>query len=167
MHQLGMFVTISTRVGFMFVFIQSLLKVDSQMRKLGMFVTISTGVGLMLVFSHSLLKVDSQMHRLGISPPPSCHGVHRNRMQKLKTHLLRTPRSKILPLNTGVGYHMAMHASPVSRDLFLELISTFPVHSSAFFSKTSPEFSPALAVANAGSCVSPQSREGHHTGCHR
>ena len=76
MHQLGMFVTISTRVGFMFVFIQSLLKVDSQMRKLGMFVTISTGVGLMLVFSHSLLKMDSQMHRLGISPPPSCHGVY-------------------------------------------------------------------------------------------
>ena len=34
-------------------------------------------------------------------------------------------------------------------------ISTLPIHSSAFFSKISPDFFPALAVANTGSCVGP------------
>ena len=34
-----------------------------------------------------------------------------------------------------------------------------------FFSKTSPDFFPALAVANTGSCVGPQNKIGHPARC--
>ena len=33
------------------------------------------------------------------------------------------------------------------------------------FSKTSPDFFPALAVANTGSCIGPQNKIGHPAGC--
>ena len=60
-------------------------------------------------------------------------------MQKLKTNLFRTLRSKVLPLKPGVDQNIAMHASPTARDFFLGLISTspvtFPVHSPSFFPK--------------------------------
>ena len=45
------------------------------------------------------------------------------------------------------------------------LISTLPVHSPAFFPKTSPKFFPVLAVANTGSCVGLQNKIGHLAGC--
>ena len=62
------------------------------------------------------------------------------RTKKLKTHQLRTQSLKVLPLMSGVGQHIAMHASPTAADFFLELIFTLPVHSPAFFPQTSPEF---------------------------
>ena len=59
---------------------------------------------------------------------------------EIKAPLLRTQSLEVLPLKAGVRQHTAMHASPIARDFLLELISTLPVHSPAFFSKTFPEF---------------------------
>ena len=39
--------------------------------------------------------------------------------------------SKVLPIEPGVGQNISLHASPTARDFFLELISTFLVHSSS------------------------------------
>ena len=44
------------------------------------------------------------------------------------------------------------------------LISTLPVHSSAFFQNLSWNF-PLSAVASTGSCVGPQNKIGHLAGC--
>ena len=38
----------------------------------------------------------------------------------------------------GVGQNIATHASPAIRNSFLVLLSTFPVHSSSFFSQSFP-----------------------------
>ena len=38
----------------------------------------------------------------------------------------------VLPLKPGVGQNTATHASPTAGNVFLVLISTFPVHSSSF-----------------------------------
>ena len=55
---------------------------------------------------------------------------------------------------------MAMHATPTARDFFLT--SVYPTGPFSFISfKTSPEFSPVLAVANTASCVGPQIKIGH------
>ena len=70
---------------------------------------------------------------------------------------MRTQSLKVLHLKRGVGQYLAIHASLTASEFFL--ISTLPVHSSAF-SKTSPEFFPVLALANTGSCVGPQNKIG-------
>ena len=49
------------------------------------------------------------------------------RTKKLKSQLMRTQSLKVLPLKPGVGQYIA------------KLIFTLPVHSPAFFSKTSPK----------------------------
>ena len=67
------------------------------------------------------------------------------RMQKLKSHLVRTQSLNVLPIKPGVGKYIAIHATLAARDFFL--ISTLPVHSPAFFPKPLP-ISPVLAVAN-------------------
>ena len=41
------------------------------------------------------------------------------RTQKLKSHLMRTQSSKVLPLKPGVGQCIAMHATRTARDFFL------------------------------------------------
>ena len=87
-------------------------------------------------------------HTLGIF---ACSGALR--MQKLKSHLVRTQSLNVLPLKPPHN-----HATLTARNFFL--ISTFPVHSSAFFSKTSPGFFLSLAVANTGSYVGPQNKIG-------
>ena len=47
-------------------------------------------------------------------------------------------------------------------------ISTFPVHSSSFFSKPSPKFlCVSCGLCYAGSCVDPQNQTGHPAHCHR
>ena len=46
------------------------------------------------------------------------------RMQKLKTHMLRTQSSKILPFEPGAGLYMAMHAVPTAMDF--SLVSFYP-----------------------------------------
>ena len=95
------------------------------------------------------------------SPTGLCSGELQ--MQKLKSHLVRTQSLRILPLKPEVGQYIAIHATLTARDFSL-LISTLPVHSSAFFPNIS-RFFLALAVANTGSCVGPQNKIGHPAGC--
>ena len=62
------------------------------------------------------------------------------RTQKLMSHLVRTQSLNVLPLEPGVGQHIAIHATLTARNFFLAYF--YP--SSPFaciFSKTSPEFS--------------------------
>ena len=73
------------------------------------------------------------------------------RRQKLKSHLVRTQSLNVLPLKPGVGTCMLRLLPGISS----LLISTFPVHSPAFFPKHLPIFFPVLALANIGSCVGP------------
>ena len=67
------------------------------------------------------------------------------RTQKLKSYLVRTQSLNVLPLKPGVGQYITIHAILIARDFFLA-VSTFPVHSPAFFPKLLPNF-PVLAVA--------------------
>ena len=62
------------------------------------------------------------------------------RTQKLNSHLVRTKSLNVLPLKPGVGQHIAIYATRMPGISSL-LISTLPVHSPAFFSKSSPDFS--------------------------
>ena len=41
------------------------------------------------------------------------------RTQKLKSHLVRTQRLNVLPLEPGVGQYIAIHAAFFSRNFFL------------------------------------------------
>ena len=75
------------------------------------------------------------------------------RTQKLKSHLVRTQTLNVLPFKPGVGQYIAIHATLTAREFFL--ISTLPVHSSAFFPKPLPIFS----------CVGLQNEIGHPAGC--
>ena len=81
-------------------------------------------------------------------------------MQKLKTHSFRIHSSKVPPLKPGARQNIAMYASPTASDFFLDLISTFLVHSPSFFPNLSQVF-PVLAVANTGSCMGPQNKKGY------
>ena len=63
------------------------------------------------------------------------------RTQNLKSHLMRTQSLRVLPLNLGVGQYVTIHAT-LTAGISSSLISILPVHSPAFFSKTSPEFFP-------------------------
>ena len=67
----------------------------------------------------------------------SCSRSGELRTQKLKSYLVRTQSLKVLHLKRGVGQYLAIHASLTASEFFL--ISTLPVHSSAF-SKTYPNF---------------------------
>ena len=61
------------------------------------------------------------------------------RTQKLKSHLVRTQSSNVLPFKPGVGQYIAIHATLTARDFFLAYF--YP--SSPFtciFSKISPNF---------------------------
>ena len=60
---------------------------------------------------------------------------------EIKDHVLRNQSSKVVPLKPGVAENIAMHASPIARDFFLELISTSLVQSPLFLSKLLPSFS--------------------------
>ena len=62
------------------------------------------------------------------------------RMQKLKSHLVRTQSLNVSPLKPGVGQYKAIHAVLSARDFFL----TYFYPSGPFtciFSKASPDFS--------------------------
>ena len=85
------------------------------------------------------------------------------RTQKLKSHLVRTQSLNVLLLKPGVGRYIAMHATLTARDFFL--ISTLPVHSPAFFFQNRSRFLSVLAVVNTTSCVGPQNKTGHPSGC--
>ena len=88
------------------------------------------------------------------------------RTQKLKSHLVRTQSLNGLPLKPGVGQYTAIHATLTARNFFFAYFYPSSPFTCIFFSKTSPDyFFPALAVANTGSCVGPQNKIGHPTGC--
>ena len=83
-----------------------------------------------------------------ILPLPLCYGPRsgEQRTQKVRSYLLRTQNSKVLPLEPGVGQNKAMHATPTARNFFLAIfyhLSPFTgFFFSLFFSKTSPKFFP-------------------------
>ena len=85
-------------------------------------------------------------------------------MQKLKSHLLRTQSLKVLPLKTGVGQYVAMHATLTVRDSFLANFYPSDPFICIFFQNFSQVF-PVLAVANTGFYVRPQNKIGHPAGC--
>ena len=58
--------------------------------------------------------------------------------------------SKVFSVKPGVGYNIAIHASPTARDFFLSKIY-LPFSFIFIVSKTTPEFL-VLAVAIAGLC---------------
>ena len=61
------------------------------------------------------------------------------RTQKLKSHLLRIQSLKVLPLNPGVGQHIAIHGTLTARDFFLA--NFYPSSSfTCIFSEISPKF---------------------------
>ena len=86
------------------------------------------------------------------------------RMQKFKSHLMRTQSLKVLSLKPGVGQYIAMHATLTAWDFFLANFYSFPVHSTAFFQNLSRVF-PTLAAANRGSLCRPRNTIGHPAGC--
>ena len=89
-----------------------------------------------------------------------------SRSGELRKHEIKVSSGENTELKgypSGVGQYIAVHAALTARDFFL--ISTCPVHSPAFFSKTSPDFFPVSAVANTGCCVGPQDEIGHPAGC--
>ena len=76
--------------------------------------------------------------------PPSVPRSGELRMQKLKSHLVRTQSLNVLPFKPGVGQYIAIRATLTAGEFFLAYF--YP--SSPFtciFSKTSPNFFPALA----------------------
>ena len=86
------------------------------------------------------------------------------RTQKLKSHLVRTQSLNILPLNSGVGQYIAIHATLTARDFFLAYFYTSGPFT-CMFSKTSPDFSLCWLWLTHGSCVGPQNKIGHPAGC--
>ena len=64
------------------------------------------------------------------------------RTQRLKTDLLRTQSSKVLPLKPGAGQYIAKHATPAPKISSLQ-ISTFlvPTYPTCIFPKPLPSFS--------------------------
>ena len=95
------------------------------------------------------------VHSLAFSQNLSCFFFLRwlLRTQKLKSHQMRRQRLKILPLKSGVGQYIAMHATLTARYFFTCI----------FFPNLSRVF-PVLAVANTGSYVGPQNKIGHPAG---
>ena len=86
------------------------------------------------------------------------------RMQKLKSHLVRTQSLNVLPLKPEVGQYIAMYGTLTAREFFLAYF--YP--SSPFtciFSKTSPDFSLCWLWLTHGSCVGPQNKTGHPAEC--
>ena len=78
------------------------------------------------------------------------------RTQKLKSHLVRTQSSNVLPLKPGVAQYTAIHAALTARDFFL--VYFYPSGPfTCIFSKSSPDF--------IRSCVGLQNKIGHTAGC--
>ena len=103
-------------------------------------------VSLSFSLSVSLLSLSGfhSLSHLSLSLSLSCSGELR--MQKLKSHLVRTQSLNFLNLKPGVGQYTAIYATLTARNFFLPYF----YHSSPFtciFPKPLP-ISPLLAVAN-------------------
>ena len=84
------------------------------------------------------------------------------RTQKLKSDLVRTQCLNVLPLKSGVGRYIAIHATRTARDFFLAYF--YPSGPfTCIFPKPLP-ICPVFAVANTGSCTGPQNEIGHPAG---
>ena len=73
--------------------------------------------------------------------------------------------SKLVPVKSGVGQNIAMHALPTASCFFL-----LSVHLPDLFSFICPHFSSLLFCAKAcqcRSCVDPQNKVGHPAHCQR
>ena len=57
------------------------------------------------------------------------------RMQKLKSHLVRTQSLNVLPLKPGIGQYIAIHATLAARDFFLAYFYPSGPFTCIFFSK--------------------------------
>ena len=103
----------------------------------------------------ALLKVSSGVSDSGSSSPPpspssslplppfsSSSSTPRSgelRTQKLKSHQVRTQSLNVLPLKSGVGQYIAIHATLTARNFFLAYV--YPSGPfTCIFSKTSPNF---------------------------
>ena len=83
--------------------------------------------------------------------------------QKLKFCLVRSQSLNVLPLKSGVGQYIAIHATLTARDFFLtDFYPSGPF--TCIFSQNLSQIFPALVVANTGSCVGPQNKIGHPAG---
>ena len=79
------------------------------------------------------------------------------RMQKLKSHLVRTQSLNVLPLKPWVGQYISINAMLTAKD-------TLPIHSSAFCPKPLQYFQCWLWLTH-GSCADRQNKTGHPAGC--
>ena len=61
------------------------------------------------------------------------------RMQKLKSHPVRTQRLNVIPFKPGVGQYIAIHATLTAGEFFLAYFYP-PSPFTCIFSKTSPNF---------------------------
>ena len=79
---------------------------------------------------------------LFVCSSPYCFGSRSEelRMQKLKSHLVRTQSLNVLPLKPGVDQYIAIHATLTAKDFFLAYFYTSGPFTCTF-SKTSPNFS--------------------------
>ena len=90
---------------------------------------------------YSSLRENAQVEDL-LCGTPSCSEPRSGelRMQKLKSHLVRTQSLNVLPLWPGVDQFIATHATLTARDFFLAYFYTSGPFT-CIFSKTSPDFS--------------------------
>ena len=94
-------------------------------------------------------------------------GSRELRTQKLRSYLLSTHNSNVLPLKSGVGqYTKVVHATPTASNFFLASFY-LPGQFAFIFPTNLSRVSPASAVANAASCVGPQTKTGYHAHRHR
>ena len=82
------------------------------------------------------------------------------RMQKLKSHLVRTQSLNVLPLKSGVGQYIAMHATLTARDFFLSYFYPSSPVTCIFFQNFSRFLLCWLWLTHV-SCVGPQNKIGH------
>ena len=62
------------------------------------------------------------------------------RTQKLKSHLVRTLSLNVLPLKSGVGQYIAMHATLAAGNVFLAYFYPSGPFTCIFFPENSPDF---------------------------
>ena len=86
------------------------------------------------------------------------------RMQKLKSHLVRTQSLNVLHLKPGVCQHIAIHGTLTARYFFLVYFFTSGPFT-CILSKTPPDFFLCLLWLTLGSCKGPQNNIGQPAGC--
>ena len=77
-----------------------------------------------------------------------CSLVNRSgelRMQKLRSHLMRTQSLNVLPFKPGVGQYIAIHATLTAGEFFLAYFYPSSPFTCIFFPKPLPIFYPVLA----------------------